>query len=77
MRPAHRATPGLHLASRVATLPPMSMTKDEVGAVLEAITQLLELKGENPFMRELLLLIMTALCLVALTYWVMIMPVTN
>ena len=27
----------------------MSMTKDEVGAVLEAITQLLELKGENPF----------------------------
>ena len=27
----------------------MSMTKDEVSAVLEAITQLLELKGENPF----------------------------
>ncbi|MDD5349817.1 MAG: DNA polymerase/3'-5' exonuclease PolX [Chthoniobacteraceae bacterium] len=27
----------------------MSMTKDEVGAVLEGITQLLELKGENPF----------------------------
>jgi len=25
------------------------MTKDEVGAVLEGITQLLELKGENPF----------------------------
>ena len=27
----------------------MSMTKDEVAAVLESITQLLELKGENPF----------------------------
>jgi len=27
----------------------MSMTKEEVGEVLEAITQLLELKGENPF----------------------------
>jgi len=27
----------------------MSMTKDEVGEVLESITQLLELKGENPF----------------------------
>lgn len=27
----------------------MSMTKDEVAAVLDSITQLLELKGENPF----------------------------
>ncbi len=27
----------------------MSMTKDQVAAILEAITQLLELKGENPF----------------------------
>lgn len=39
----------LRAAAWFVTLRRMSMTKDEVGEVLESITQLLELKGENPF----------------------------
>ena len=39
----------MHLSRRAVTLFCMSMTKDEVRGVLESITQLLELKGENPF----------------------------
>ena len=39
----------LALIAAMVMLQRMSMTKDEVGAVLEGITQLLELKGENPF----------------------------